>query len=78
MCKDDREEEIANAKFDGDTIRKETVFRNVSIVNNLKETSEEFWLGVNKNRVTRMDEMRAEYRGTESCRASSSDVEEKI
>ena len=26
MCKDDHEEEIA--KFDGDTIRKETVFRN--------------------------------------------------
>ena len=78
MCKDDREEEIANAKFDGDTIRKETVFRNVSIVNNLKATSEGFWLGVNKNRVTHMDEMRAEYRGTESCRASSADVEEKM
>ena len=27
------------AKFDGDTIRKEMVFRNVSIVNNLKATS---------------------------------------
>ena len=59
------------AKFDGDTIRKETVFRNVSIVNNLKATSEGFWLGGNKNRVTLMDEMRAEYRGAESCRASS-------
>ena len=34
MCKDDREEEIA--KFDGDTLRKEMVFRNVSIVNNFK------------------------------------------
>ena len=53
----DREEEIA--KFGGDTIRKETVFRNVSIVNNLKATSEGFWLGGNKNRVTRMDEVRA-------------------
>ena len=48
MCKDDREEEIANAKFDGDTIRKETVFRNVSIVNNLKATSEGFWIGVKR------------------------------
>ena len=74
VCKDDRKEEIA--KFDGDTIRKETVFRNVSIVNNLKATSEGFWLGVNKNRVARKDEMRAESRGTESCRASSADVEE--
>ena len=34
MCKDDDEEEMA--KFDGDTIRKETVFRNVSIVNNFE------------------------------------------
>ena len=74
MCKDGREEEIA--KFDGDTIRKETVFRNVSIVNNLKATSEGFWLGGNKNRVTRTDEMRTEYRGAESCRASSADLEE--
>ena len=46
VCKDDREEEIA--KFDGVTIRKETVFRNVSIVNNLKVISEGFWLGGNK------------------------------
>ena len=74
MCKDDREEEMA--KFDGDTIRKETVFRNVSIVNNLKATSEGFWLGRNTNRVTRTDEMRTEYRGAESCRVSSADLEE--
>ena len=64
------------AKFDGDTIRKETVFRNVSIVNNLKATSEGFWLGGNKNRVTLMDEMRAEYRGAESCNASPVYLEE--
>ena len=44
-----------------ETTRMETVFRNVSIVNNLKATSEGFWLGGNKNRVTRTDEMRAEY-----------------
>ena len=50
---DGREEEIA--KFGGDTIR------NVSIVNNLKATSEGFWLGGNKNRVTSTDEMRAEH-----------------
>ena len=71
MCKDGREEEMA--KFGGDTIRKETVFRNVSIVNNLNATSEGFWLGGNKDRVTRTDEMRAECRGAESCRASSAD-----
>ena len=59
MCKDGREEEIA--KFGGETTRMETVFRNVSIVNNLNATSEGFWLGGNKNRVTRTDEMRAEY-----------------
>ena len=64
MCKDDREEEIA--KFDGDTIRKD----------NLKATSEGFWLRGNKNRVTRMDEMRGKYRGAESCRVSSADLEE--
>ena len=74
MCKDGREEEIA--KFDGDTIRKETVFRNVSIVNNLKATSEGFWLGGNKNRVTRTDEMCAEYRDAESCRARPADLKE--
>ena len=74
MCKDDHEEEIA--KFGGDTIRKETVFRNVSIVNNLKVTSEGFWLGGNKNRVTRTDDVRAEYRDSESCRASSTDLKE--
>ena len=77
MCKDDHEEEMT--KFDGDIIRKETVFRNVSIVNNWKATSEGFWLGGNKNRVTRTDEMRTmrtEYRGTESCRVSSADLEE--
>ena len=55
MWKGDNEEEMA--KFDGDTIRKETVFKNVSIVNILKATSEGFWLGRNKNRVTRMDAM---------------------
>ena len=53
MCKDGREEKIA--KFDGDTIRKETVFRNVSIVDNLKATSEGSWFGGKKNRVTRTD-----------------------
>ena len=71
MCKDDREEVIA--KFDGDTIKKETVFRNVSIVNNLKATSEGFGYGGNRNRVTRTSEMRTEYCGAESCRASSTD-----
>ena len=64
------------AKFDGDTVRKVTVFRNVSIVNKLKATSEGFWLGGNKNRVTRTDNMRAKYRGAESCRDSSADLEE--
>ena len=58
MCKDGREEEIA--KFGGDTIRKETVFRNVNIITNLNATSEGFWLGGNKNRVTRTGELRAE------------------
>ena len=45
-------------------------------VQDLKATSEGFWLGGNKNRVTRTDEMRTEYRGGESCRVSSADLEE--
>ena len=71
VCKDDHEEEIA--KFDGDPIRKETVSRNVSIVSNLKVISEGFCFTGNKQRAAHLT--RAEYRGAEGCRASSSDLE---
>ena len=50
------------------------MFRNVSIVNNLKVISEGFWLGGNKERATHFT--RAEYRGAESCRVSFADLEE--
>ena len=76
MCKDDYEEEIA--KIDGDTVKKEMVNEHstfLSTVNNLQATSEGFWFGGNKDRATRTDEMRAAYRGAESCRASSADSE---
>ena len=78
VCKDDHEEEIA--KFDGDTVKmvmvnEESTF--LSTVNNVKATSKGFWLGGNKDRVTRTDETRAECRGAESCRASSAETGEE-
>ena len=66
-------------KFDGTVnkvmVNEEWNFIFLSTHNSVKATTEGFWLGGNKDRVTRTDEMRAEYRGAESCRASSADSE---
>ena len=54
-------------------VNEESTF--LGTVNNSTATSEGSWLGGNKDRVTRTDEIRAEYRGAEGCRASSADSE---
>ena len=58
MCQDDHEEEIA--QFDGEIVKKMIIndaSNFLSTVKNLKVQPEGFWLGGNKNRVTRTDDV---------------------